>query len=418
MRVPFARAVTVACPAPMPNSAVSDAADAGFSLVELLVAMGITLSILGVAFTVVSGWQLAFGAENERADQQQRLRVAVNAISRDLALAGAGAHLGNSPGPLGLFVASVFPFRQGALTPDPPGTVRADTLTVLYVPPQTAAQTTLQQPLVARSGTAFVNLDAGCPSADSTCGFAAGMDVMVYDDTGAYDTFRVASVQPGALDLQHDMPDTPQSYAAGAQIAEAVSHTYSLKTDPLTDTFQLTHYDGVSSEAAVVDHAVGLTFEYFGDPLPPILLRPVTDPTGPWTTYGPRPPRRNVRSTAYAAGENCVFRIDPTTGLHMPRLAQLGNGSASLVKLTEAQLNDGPWCPDETNQHRYDADLLRIRRVSVTLRIEASLTAFRGPAGILFTRGGSSRSARQWVADQEIRFDISPKNLSVSRARL
>ena len=190
-----------------------------------------------------------------------------------------------------------------------------------------------------------------------------------------------------------------------------------MKTDPLADTFQLMHYDGVSSDAVVVDHAVGLAFEYFGDPAPPILLRPVTDPTGPWTTYGPRPPRLNVRSTAYAVGENCVFQIDATTGRQVPRLAQLGNGSTSLVKLTEAQLKDGPWCPDETNPHRYDADLLRIRRVSVTLRIEASLTAFRGPAGILFSRGGNSRSARRWVADQEIRFDISPKNLSGSRAR-
>jgi type II secretory pathway pseudopilin PulG len=396
---------------------LNDPAEAGFSLVELLVAMGIALSILGAAFTVMSSWQLGFGAENERADQQQRLRVAVHALSRDLALAGAGAYLGNAAGPLGLFVASVFPFRQGALTPDAPGTVRTDTLTLLYVQPQTAAQTTLQQPLAARSGTALINQDAGCPPADSTCGFTAGMDVMVYDDTGAYDTFRIVAAQPGALDLQHDMPDTPQSYAAGARIVEAMSHTYSLKTDPLADTFQLMHYDGVSSDAVVVDHAVGLAFEYFGDPAPPILLRPVTDPTGPWTTYGPRPPRLNVRSTAYAVGENCVFQIDATTGRQVPRLAQLGNGSTSLVKLTEAQLKDGPWCPDETNPHRYDADLLRIRRVSVTLRIEASLTAFRGPAGILFSRGGNSRSARRWVADQEIRFDISPKNLSGRGAR-
>ena len=64
----------------MSNSGGRDAADAGFSLVELLVAMGIALAILGVAFTVLSGWQLAFGAENERADQQQRLRVAVERL--------------------------------------------------------------------------------------------------------------------------------------------------------------------------------------------------------------------------------------------------------------------------------------------------------------------------------------------------
>ncbi len=40
--------------------------EAGYSFVELLVAMGITLSILGSLFTLVNGWQIGFGAENER----------------------------------------------------------------------------------------------------------------------------------------------------------------------------------------------------------------------------------------------------------------------------------------------------------------------------------------------------------------
>ncbi len=93
----------------------------------------------------------------------------------------------------------------------------------------------------------------------------------------------------------------------------------------------------------------------------------------------------------------------------------LGDGSTTLVKLTDSQLSDGPWCPDDTNPHRYDADLLRIRRVSVTLRVEASLSALRGPAGLLFTRGGTSSSVNRWVPDQEVRFDISPKNLNLSR---
>jgi hypothetical protein len=387
----------------------------GYSLVELLVAMGITLSMLGSLLTLVRGWQFAFGAENERVDQQQRLRVAVESLSRDLTWAGAGAHLGKPWGPLGLSVASVFPFRQGAVAADAPGTVRTDTLTVLYVLPQTDAQTTIQQPVVALSGTARINLDVGCPRGDSACAFAAGMDVVVYDDTGSYDTFRVTAVRPGVLELQHDMPDTLQFYAAGARIAEAASHTYALKSDSTADTYQLVQYDGVGATAAVVDHVIGLTFEYFGDRSPPILLRPVTDSEGPWTTYGPKPPPLDVRPTAYAAGENCAFQVDESTGQQVSRLVSLGDGSSGLVQLTVAQLADGPWCPDATNPHRYDADLLRIRRVSVTLRVEAALSALRGPAGVLFTRGGTSRSANRWVPDQEIRFDISPKNLNVNR---
>jgi hypothetical protein len=390
-------------------------AQGGYSVVELLVAMGITLSVLGSLFTLVNGWQLRFGAESEGADVRQRLRVAADTLSKDLRLAGAGVRYGGGAGPLGVSVASVLPFRQGALAPDAPGTFRTDAVTALYVLAETTAQTTIRQPVAATSGTAIINLDAGCPQTGSACGFAPGMDVIVYDETGSYDTFRVTEVQPATLQLQHTMTDTPQFHAAGATIAEAASTTYTLKTNPDTDTFQLIRYNGVGSAAAAVDHVVGLAFEYFGEPLPPVLLRAVTDPVGPWTTYGPRPPPPGVQSTAYDPGENCAFEVDAATGHQVSRLPLLGSGSRAFVKLTAAELTDGPWCPDPTNPHRYDADLLRIRRVSVTVRVEASLSALRGPASILFARGGTARLANAWVPDEEIRFDISPRNLNAPR---
>jgi len=37
--------------------------------------------------------------------------------------------------------------------------------------------------------------------------------------------------------------------------------------------------------------------------------------------------------------------------------------------------------------------------VGVTIRVEAALVALRGPAGVLFTNGGTSRAATRWVAD-------------------
>ena len=202
---------------------------------------------------------------------------------------------------------------------------------------------------------------------------------------------------------------------AGYSIVEAASHTYSLKPDAATGASQLTHYDGVSSNATVVDHLVGLTFEYYGDPFPPALVKPIGDPTGPWTTYGPKPPPLDLRPTMYPAGENCAFQLDATGLRQIPRLATLGGGSTTLVKLTAAQLTDGPWCPDATNPHRFDADLLRIRTIAVTVRVETASSALRGPAGLLFTHGGTSRSADRWVPDQEIRFQVSPRNLNLGR---
>jgi prepilin-type N-terminal cleavage/methylation domain-containing protein len=386
----------------------------GFSLVELLVAMGISLSLIASALVIVNGLQLGFASEGERADMQQRLRVATGALMRDLAMAGAGAYQGAYAGPLHFFIASVLPFRQGAMRADPAGTFKTDVLSILHVPPVAAAQTTISQPMAAQSGSIAVNFDAGCP-ADPTCGFAAGMDVMIYDETASYDTYRVLALQPGSLQLQHSMPDTPHVYEIGSKIVEAASHTYFLKADTATDTYQLVHYDGVNSEAAVADHVVAMAFEYYGEPSPPLLVKPLTDPVGPWTTYGPRPPPLDVQKSQYAAGENCAFQLDPSGLAQVPRLADLGPaGQTTLVRLTQSQLTDGPWCPDAISPNRYDADLLRVRKIAVTLRFEAP-RALRGPTGLLFSRGGTSRDVARWVPDREVRFDVAPRNLNVGR---
>jgi hypothetical protein len=76
-------------------------------------------------------------------------------------------------------------------------------------------------------------------------------------------------------------------------------------------------------------------------------------------------------------------------------------------------LVDGPWCPDAGHPDRFDEDLLRIRRVRVRLRVQAP-RAFRGPQGTLFMRGGDARAGR-YVPDQEVRFDVAPRNMNRDR---
>ena len=152
-----------------------------------------------------------------------------------------------------------------------------------------------------------------------------------------------------------------------------------------------------------MDNVVKLGFEYFGQVQPPALLRPVEDPIGPWTSYGPKPPRAGLKSTTYPDGENCTFTRD-AQGHLAPRLATLGDSSdpQALVKLTAAQLVDGPWCPDADSPDRFDADLLRIRAIAVTLRVQAEHEGLRGPAGSLFFNAGTARDGQRWVPDQEI----------------
>jgi hypothetical protein len=51
----------------------------------------------------------------------------------------------------------------------------------------------------------------------------------------------------------------------------------------------------------------------------------------------------------------------------------------------------------------------------VTLRVESALSALRGPAGLLFTRGGTSGSGERWLPDFEVRFSVAPRNLNSGR---
>jgi hypothetical protein len=188
--------------------------------------------------------------------------------------------------------------------------------------------------------------------------------------------------------------------------------TYWLKTDAAMSTYQLMMSDGSNLDVPVVDHVVGLAFEYFGDPQPPLMRRPLTDPSGPWTTYGARPAA--TAGGAFGPGENCLFLNDGSP-VPAPRLDTLGPPGSALVPLTAARLTDGPWCPDQFSSSRWDADLLRVRRIAVTIRIEAATAALRGPAGALFAHGGTSRGGIRWVPDAIARFEIAPRNLAVGR---
>jgi len=64
--------------------------EAGFSLVEMLVAMTITLIISGAIYGLLSTGQSAFRREPELTDRQQNARIAMNLIMRDIANAGGG----------------------------------------------------------------------------------------------------------------------------------------------------------------------------------------------------------------------------------------------------------------------------------------------------------------------------------------
>jgi hypothetical protein len=383
----------------------------GFTLMEMLIATGIMVAVTAATFALMNPAQGTFAAQPEVMDMQQRLRVGVDTLRRELLMTGGGAYSGSMTGSLGNYFSPILPFRVGNVNADAPGTFFTDRITLLYVP-TTPAQTSISQPMPVNSSELKVNDEPGCPKSDALCGFKQGMVVLIMDDSGAWDTFTVTEVQSPALHIQHRGSGLNKSYGAGSYITQVNMYTYWLKTDTVSGTYQLMRYDGDQTDTPVVDNVVGLSFEYYGEPSPP-QLRPGLSPP---TTYGPKPPALGVDNAGdvWGAGENCVFTV-AANGTQVPRLDWLGDGNDGLIKLTQSQLTDGPWCPDAADPGRYDADLLRIRKVKVTLRVQASDVKFRGAAGALFKYGGRLQSSQMFLPDQEIKFDVSPRNLNLGR---
>ena len=65
--------------------------------------------------------------------------------------------------------------------------------------------------------------------------------------------------------------------------------------------------------------------------------------------------------------------------------------------------------------NKFDADMLRVRRVRITLRVQVANELLRGPAGQLFRHGGRSTSGERFIPDQEVRFDVAPRNMNLGR---
>ena len=225
----------------------------GFTVIEMIVATALIVTVMGAIFTLINPARATFQAQGEVADMHQRLRAALDMLAADLRAAS-----------------SVRPYRVGG--------TRDDAAAGIYYRP---------------------------------------------------DTISVLGVPSSAL-------------AADAQ----ATRTYYLKSDARANVFELMQFDGSLTDLPVIEHVVGLAFDYFADP--------------------------------QADG-------------------------AALIKLDPAILKDA-------SGRFFDRDVLRIRRVHVRVRLESADPSLRGPAGALFVHGGFSNAAGRFVPDEEMEMHVAPRN--------
>jgi hypothetical protein len=304
----------------------------GFSLVEALVAMTLTLIVTGTALALVAPASRVSSTQPEVVDVQQRARVAAETIARDLASAGAGMFTGASRGVLTTAIPAVLPRRLGADRGDGPDVARDTAITLLSVP-LSAAETSLAAPISSASLTLTMNPSPNCGAAP-LCGLTAGRDVLVRDDTGHFDVFRITRVAGAVGTLRHHGQDLAWIYPAGAAVTEVVTRTFDY--DPVAR--QLRQYDGDQSDQPAVDHLSRVSFSFLA----------------------------------------------------------AAPGSDALVPLPLTSFTDGPWIGAGTT--RFDAHLLNVRAVRVTVTAEAADTAL---------------AAR--VAPVTVSLDVTPRSMSVGR---
>ena len=356
-------------------------AEAGFSLIELLVATAIFAGASVVLFQAAGSGQRMARAQPDAADMRQRLRVAADMIQRDLLMAGAGLVHGAAAGPLVNYLPAVLPMRTGARTSDPELSFFDDRISVLFVEAGAASAPLLADMAAATSDVPIDPSALGCPAA-GLCGFDDGTRSLIVDTSGAGRGFDLFSVSGTPAGLTHGAPDPDFSHAYpidGTRVLPVRQRVYYLDAPGR----RLMVYDGYETDVPLAENIVFLRFQYFVDPWPGSVPRPAP----------------GLASCIYDAA------IPPT-----PLLADLGG--PALVPADAAILADGPLCG--LPPHRFDGDLLRIRRVRVTIRAQVADRALRG-SGADFVASGVSTGGAGVVPDIEVTFDVTPRNLQATK---
>lgn len=366
----------------------------GFTLVELLVATVVMVITAGVIAALAEPLRHAFDRSFGTGEITMAGRASVAVLIGEARDAGSGVVLGEHLQTIGDLIPVLIPSRSlddrrvlapfGAIT-----MVRA-----------TGGQGVLRHRVL--DGAVLVRLDADAPclDQDDVCGFEPGDAAVIYDRARA-ETVSIKAVNVGVPAVVLAAP-LRRAFERGAFIAEIERTTYGIRALPDGST-RLVRLSAGGRELPVVDHVIELEVSLWATTVPPM---PGAGP-GDFPSYGPSPPPLGTDDgrDSWPEGENCTLAIDGNGAL-TARLPVLGD-AGSLVDIAANSVSDGPWCPDQIDLEAFDADLLRIRRLDIRLRVEAASAELRGPAGRLFRRPGTATHAVRWIPDIELSASVA-----------
>lgn len=222
----------------------------GFTLLELVIAMAITLAIGSAIAALAPPAQMAFERVPAELELQQRGRAAIDMLTNAVRAAGqdvAAAH------PLGS-VADLFPAIALA-DPDESETLFSS-LTAI-VPVSNAAQGRLDADQVSSGGPMTLAITL-CPNVKDVCGFTPGSAAVVADAAGHFDVFVVSATSAGARQVTPDRA-LSRAYPAGSVVVEIEESTFRL--DQQTDgSLSLVRETAAGAVQPIADFLSSLTF--------------------------------------------------------------------------------------------------------------------------------------------------------------
>ena len=225
----------------------------GFTLVELLIAMTITLLIAGAIAGVTPAARAAFERVPAELDSQQRGRMAIGALSQAIRSAGQDVAATSSLGRLSDLLPAVSVSEE-----DESGAFGQ--LTAI-VPVAGAAQGVLSEDQSAPAAAIALRIDR-CPNVGDLCGFSPGSTAVIADGAGNFDVFTIAAVNAAAR-LVTPESALSGSYPAGAVMVEVDQFTFGLAEQP-DGSYSLVRTTAAGAVQPVVDFVNGLSFEVIG----------------------------------------------------------------------------------------------------------------------------------------------------------
>jgi prepilin-type N-terminal cleavage/methylation domain-containing protein len=222
----------------------------GFSLIELLVALTISLVLSAGIVAVVPSARAAFELTPMEIDLQQRARTTIDVITNAVRATGADAVASVEFGPLSGVVPAV-------ILSDVDAEGRFTRLKVI------AHQGNGAQGVLDRHqggpGGALTLAAALCPSASIVCGFVRDVSALISDGSGRFDVFTVAGADASTDRLTVRRP-LSQAYPAGSFVVEVDVYTIQLDVQP-DGSRALVRVTAGGAVQPLVDRVIGLWFE-------------------------------------------------------------------------------------------------------------------------------------------------------------